>query len=70
MCERARQRYSARAGPTSFAKLAGFSSRASKSWADSASLKVSSFAGLPWESSPSSTKSRVLVTSTRRYLPQ
>ena len=38
--------------------------------AESASRKVSSFAGFPCESSPIRTKSRVLVTRTSRYLFQ
>ena len=62
--------YSASAVPTLLAKARGCCRLDSKSLAEPASRKVSSLAGLPWESSPSSTKSRVLVTRTRRYRSQ
>ena len=51
-------------------KARGLSRLASNSCSDSASRKVSSFTALPWASSPTSTKSRVLVTSTSLYRPQ
>ena len=49
---------------------AGLFERDSNSSCVRASRKVSSLVGLPAASSPSSTKSRVLVTSTKRYLLQ
>ena len=65
-CDSARVRYSPRPAPTSRAKARDVSSRRTNVSASSASRNVSSFVGRPAASSPTSTKSRVFVTSTNR----